>query len=158
MWGPRVQAGGGKRLSLHSLGINLPLPAVITAKRPIETTPWMPGGCNGPWSQLGTSLMATGQLQKGKGGGGLQILYLFVILCNRSVKVIFVKLHVCQLHRMDIVFAKQETSKNKGRGNLVSLWMHTVLPLSELCWGWESERMGNRCSRRACLGYRAHFC
>lgn len=37
---------------------------------------------------------------------------------------------------------KQETSKNKGRGNLVSLWMQTtVLPLSELCWGWDSERM-----------------
>lgn len=43
MLGSQTQAGGGGRLSLHSLGINLPLPDVITAKRSNGTTPQMPG-------------------------------------------------------------------------------------------------------------------
>lgn len=46
MSGCWVQDGGVERLSLYSLGINLPLPAVITAKRPTGTTPPTPDGQN----------------------------------------------------------------------------------------------------------------
>lgn len=55
------------RLSLHSLGINLPLPAVITAKRPTGTTPQTPGGWNKLCSRLGASVAASGQWKGGKG-------------------------------------------------------------------------------------------
>lgn len=116
-------------LRLHSLGINLPLPAVITAKRPTGTTPRI---------RLNSVF----------------ILYALLWLYIQNIIVLWKKKHTLYklLEMMrnadpsqlewqwnDTEFARQK--RNKGRGRWESRRMQTTgSPLCELCWGWESER------------------